>query len=381
MEQQNPFPLSEYERRLGQVRQGMAGRGLDALVLTAPENVFYLTGYQTFGSAQQFLVVPLDGEPLFVLRELESYLVSYTSWLQAVRIYGDSGDPVAAIVEALQASGLGGKTVGLEEESRNLPVKLHRRLLAEAGSIRFVDGYGIVEACRVVKSALEIEMCRRAAEFTSAGMLSAIEAVRAGNSENEVAGAAFKAIAEAGSEWLAVDPIVTSGPRSGVPHTSYAGRKLEPGDSVLIELSGCHNRYYGPLMRSCTVGTARPEVQRMHDACVEALEAAMAAIRPGVTSGEVHGACQRVIDRYGYTENFRKRLGYAVGIGFKSWMEAHIFDLKAGDERWLQAGMVFHMPPALRQLHQYGVGVSETVVVTDGGCERLGRLPRELFRR
>lgn len=379
--EQLAFPRSDFLGRLAQVRRCMADGGLDALALTTPDNIFYITGYHTFGSALQFLVVTLDRDPLFILRELESHLIGYTSWAKEHRSYGDSDDPADVIIESLLSFGLEGKTVGLEVESKSLSVGLHRRLLAGARGIHFADGTGVVESCRMVKSPAEIEMCRKAASVTAIGMQASVDAVRAGASENDVAGAAAKAMLEAGSEWLAIDPIITSGPRSGIPHTTFARRKLERGDPVLIELGACYNRYFGPLMRSCTAGPASPEVQRMHDACVEALEAALATIKPGVTSGEAHDACQRVIDRHGYTENFKKRLGYSVGIGFKSWMEAHIFDLKAGDPRPIQAGMLFHMPPALREVPRYGVGLSETILVTETGCEPLSNVPRQLFQK
>lgn len=379
MERQIPFPVSEYQRRLQAVRSRMAERELDALVLTSPDNIFYVTGYQTFGGALPFLVLTHDRDPVFILRELESHLVDYTSWAKEVRAYGDSEDPIRVALDCLRDLGLGGKGVGFEQGS--LSARLYRQLCSEGRDMKFLDGSGVVESCRVIKSPLEIAMCREAARLTALGMEAAVQAVEAGATENQVAVAAYRAMTEAGAEWLAIDPIVTSGPRSGIPHTTYARRRLEPGDAVLIELGACYNRYFGPLMRSCTVGPAPAEVQRMHDACVEALEAVLAGIGPGMTSGEAHALCQSVIDRYGYTDNFKKRLGYSVGLGFKSWSEGHIMDLKAGDERVLQPGMVFHMPPALRVVPRYGVGLSETIVITENGCECLTQFPRRLFSR
>jgi len=381
MEQQIPFPVEEYRRRLDQVRARMTEQGLSALALTTPDNIFYLTGYQTFGSALQFLLVTLDRDPYFVLRTLESHLISYTTWVKQFRTYDDTDDPIALMVDALQTFGLGGQSVGVEEGSGSLTVTLSRRLMEGAGDIKFTNGTGVVESCRVVKSDLEIALIRKAAGLTCIGMQAAIDAVKAGVTENDVAAEAFAAMTVAGAEWLAADPIVTSGYRSGIPHTTFARRRLESGDAVLIELGANYHRHFGPLMRSCTVGPATPAVQRMHDACLEALEASLNVIKPGITAGEAHDACQRVIDKYGYTEQFKKRLGYSVGIGFKSWSEGHIIDLKGGDQRILQAGMVFHMPPALRLVPEYGVGLSETIVVTERGCECLTQFPRTLFAK
>lgn len=92
-------------------------------------------------------------------------------------------------------------------------------------------------------------------------------------------------------------------------------------------------------------------------------------------------AAQEVIDKRGHTDYFRKRLGYSVGVGMSTWNEGRIFDLKADDHRTIEAGMVFHMPPALRLPGAFGVGVSETVIVTEDGCEPLSTQPRELAVR
>jgi Xaa-Pro dipeptidase len=89
-----------------------------------------------------------------------------------------------------------------------------------------------------------------------------------------------------------------------------------------------------------------------------------------------------VIDESGFEPNFRKRLGYSMGIGFApGWGEGHFLHLSKGDPTVLEAGMVFHMPPALRVYSVVGVGCSETVAVTDEGVEVLTSFPRELAVR
>jgi Xaa-Pro dipeptidase len=120
----------------------------------------------------------------------------------------------------------------------------------------------------------------------------------------------------------------------------------------------------------------------MYDACSLALDASIAALRPGVTAGSVHDACQRVIDDAGFEPNFRKRLGYSIGIGFApGWGEGAFLELSRGDPTLLEAGMVFHMPPALRVYPEVGMGCSETVLVTEDGAEVLSDFPRELVVR
>ena len=133
-------------------------------------------------------------------------------------------------------------------------------------------------------------------------------------------------------------------------------------------------------MRGAIVGRSNPTVERLASVCIEALNAAISAIRPGATSGEVDLASRKVIEREGLWDNYRKRTGYSVGIGFSSWVEGGIASLKEDDSTILKPGMCFHIPVALRLYGEAGVGFSETVCVTATGAETLGKSPRELAR-
>ena len=118
----------------------------------------------------------------------------------------------------------------------------------------------------------------------------------------------------------------------------------------------------------------------MMKVCLEALDVALAEIRPGVPCEVPHLAAQAVIDKAGYTDAFRKRLGYGMGISFApDWGEGGIIGLNRGILRPLEPGMTFHLPPALRVYGQFTVGVSETIVVTETGFRRLGTVGRAMI--
>ena len=106
-------------------------------------------------------------------------------------------------------------------------------------------------------------------------------------------------------------------------------------------------------------------------------ETRLSALEPGVTCEAVHAACQAVIDRHGYTDNYRKRTGYSTGISFApDWGEGNIVSLFTGVGTEVKPGMAFHIPPALRVYGRFTVGVSETAVVTESGCRTLSRIGR-----
>ena len=166
-----------------------------------------------------------------------------------------------------------------------------------------------------------------------------------------------------------------------MPHGTWRRRALEADAPAFLEMAACHDRYHAALMRSAWIGTVRPEALDMEKVCQEALQAALDAIEPGAPCEAPHLACQRVIDRAGYTDNFRKRTGYSVGISFApDWGEGSILSLYTGVTTPLQPGMTFHIPPALRIYGEFTVGVSETVVVTETGHQVLGTVERPLLR-
>jgi Xaa-Pro dipeptidase len=378
------FPITEYEARLASVREGMRRRNLAALVLFSPENLFYLLGYESIGNSSfQLAVIPESSEPRLLVRELEQSGAAQTSWIDSVPVtVSDGQDPVEAAVELLKALRLDRERVGFERTAPFLTAGAFMSIQSRLGGAALADGSGIVEAARRIKSPAEILAIRKAARYTQAGMQAAIDALHAGARDNDLAAAAAEAIYRAGSEYMCSAPIVTTGARSGTAHTTFARRVISEGDAVLLEMGGVHQRYTGPLMRSAVVGEPSRLIADMYRVCDNALSASIGMMRPGVTAGSVHATCQAVIDDAGYGPNFRKRLGYSVGVGFPpDWGEGDILHLSSKDPTPLAAGMVFHLPPALRREGIAGVGCSETVLVTGDGAEPLTHFPRQLAVR
>jgi len=377
------FGREEFEGRWAAVRAEMVREGFDVLLVFNAENVLYLSGYQSIGySSFLCLVVPRSGEMTLCVREMEMGCARYFSMVEDVVIYADHEEPVAVLERALASRGLTKGRIGVEFDAAFIGARRIMRLAEELRPAEVVDASGTVEKARAIKSPEELVYVRQACRATEEGMRAAIESVKEGVTENAVAAAMFSATVAAGSTFMSSDPIVTSGPKSGVAHTTFDGRRIQRGDLVLLELGGCVKRYSGALMRTVAVGNVPEEARKMASACRAGLEAAIDAIRPGATAGEVDKACVAQMAKAGYEALFRKRTGYSVGVSYPpDWGEGHIVSLRQGDPTPLEPGMVFHIPPALRSYARWGVGVSETVLVTPDGCEVLTHLSRELFQR
>lgn len=377
---ESAFPKAEYDRRVALVRQGLATAGLDAMVVTGPENIFYLTGQQTPGYYTfQALVLPVDGDPIFAIRQLEYFNFIANTFITDVAVYQDSDDPVAFLTRLLADRGLKGKRVAIDKRGWFLPIAVYESMQHALGTIG--DAAGIVEKHRMVKSPLELDKIARAAAYVDAGMKAGAAVVRPGSTENDVVAAMMSSAIAAGSEYLGMEPLVSSGPRSGIPHGTWKRRRLERGDAVFLEMAACHDRYHAALMRTAWIGKPPQQASEMMKVCLEALQVSLETIRPGIRCEVPHLAAQAVIDKAGYTDSFRKRLGYSIGISFApDWGEGGIIGLNKGVTTLLQPGMVFHLPPALRIYGRFTVGVSETIAITETGYRQLGTVDRALIQ-
>jgi len=369
------FPMREYEDRLDALRRRLYERQLDAMLVTTPENVTYLTGFETPGHYWfQGLLVPVDGEPICVSRALECPGVEAYTWLEHSWAYFDSDEPMQRVAEALDALGLRGMRVGYERDCWFFTASQQDRLFGIAADVAWVDASLVVEQGRLIKSELEIALMREAAVATAAGMQAGIEHVRSGATEDEVAAQMLLAMIRAGSEWPAIVPFVAAGERGAIGHATWRGRAIRAGDPVFLELAGCRRRYHTAMLRTVFVGEPGPGVREAFDVVTEAFDAAVAAIAPGVPAGEVDRVARAVIAGSSFGGVQASRTAYSIGIALPpDWGEGQILSMKPGETRPLEANMTFHLLPWVQIPGTGAIGCTETVRVTATGCELLTR--------
>ncbi len=375
------FPASEFAERQARARAAINTSGHEALIVTGPETIYWLTGRQTAGYfAFQALILPADGEPVLLVRQLELFGTLANTYLPDVVTYQDADNPAEALVDLLRQRGIAHPAVELA--GWFLSPKLATEITERLGVSSIADGSQILPSLRMIKSAAELEAIRHAAGYAEAGMIAGIEACVEGANENALAADMLHAATRAGSEVMAMEPLVSSGPRSGLPHMTWRRRVLQVGDPLFLELAGSHARYHAALMRTVWMGTPPDEAQRMMSCSLWALDAALGEIRPGVSCAHVHDTAQALIDAAGYTAAFRKRIGYSMGVAFApDWGEGAILSLFSNVTRIIEPGMVFHLPATLRHYGEWTVGASETVIVTENGAEPLSTLPRQMTIR
>jgi Xaa-Pro dipeptidase len=375
-----PFEPAEFDARFRRLREQMESRGLGAAVICGPESHYWLTGYETTGfhSFPQALIVTRGGDRLLVTRQLEIENATENAYNLPARGYQDDEHPGEAIAKGLLDLGLGRATIGVEKKVPWLVTDVYESLVRVASDARFVDSSGMVEMLRSVKSEAEIAYMRKAARALEAAMRAGLDAVREGASEYHIAAEVHRARIEAGSHFIRNPTYIVSGPRAALAHATWIGRDLEKGDAVFFEMGANFRHYDVGLIRCAVVGPAPDEYHRALDASRAALEAVIAAIKPGAIARDVHQVAVKELNRHGFGKYFDHRVGYGIGIEFLTWIERGGISLDNGSKQVIEPNMTFHLIPFVKLPGKTAMGLSETVLVTQKGCEVMTKFPRIL---
>lgn len=372
------FPESEYQRRVRAVESELAVQGLDALIVTGPENICYLSGYWTPGyHVFQALVVRRKGDPFLVVRNIEADSVRTKSWIARFHPIDNLDRALPIFCEAMRAEGIERGRIGVEVDGARQSITRLDLLAEGLPGVTWLPSLDLVDRFRAVKSDGEIDYMRQAVRIAERALRDGADSLATARTDSDVAAAVHARLAGAGSEFTGSPPYIVGGKASALTHALHANRPLAPSDLVWMEVSASVNRYHGVASR--IGGRDLPAAARQHFAVsAEAVQAMIKAMRPGVTAGAVDAVGRAVVEKHGMRGYWKNRAAYSLGLSFPPGLgEGHIIDIKPNDSRPLAAGMAFHLIPILKVPELGAIGCTETVVVRDGGGERLGSLPLE----
>ena len=382
---------AEYADRLRRVRDKMRERSLAALVVSDPANLFYLTGYDAWSFyTPQCLVIPAETEPHLFARAQDAAGATFTCNLPAEQIHGYPEElvhrpdvhPFDWIAGAARDLVPAGELVGVEGDAHFFSPRGYFALANGLPGNRLVDSAELVNWVRLVKSPSEVGRLRIAGAIAERAMRIACEQLRPGRRQcdlvAEILAAQAIGIPGHGGEYPALVPLLPTGDASGTPHLTWSDRPFRIGEATTIELAGVFGRYHAPLARTVMLGDPPQRLIDTAHVVAEAMESTLDAIRPGVTGGVVHEAFDRVIRSHGLRKD--SRIGYSIGIGYPpDWGERTV-SLRREETTELAAGMAFHIILGM-WMDGWGYELSEPIVVTATGVERLTDLPHELTIR
>lgn len=367
------FQPAEFHARLARVQQALRAKGYDALLAFMPESVTWITGYFTRGYGTfQLAIVPASGDPTVICRDVEAYYLDSTCIFPDRVLWADSDAPVAVAADAIRARLGAAPKLAVELAAWPLSVARYEALRAALPGAAWHDESRLVTEMRFIKSPAEVAYQRRAARAAEAGMQAAIDTAKAGNSEREMAAEICAAMIRAGSD-LPGPGVLSSGERAFHLHGGYSDRVLAHGDIVQVETTPNVRHYHARFMRPIRVGAASAEDFSVVAKLIEIQDQAVSEVAPGVPATLPDRIYREGVLGAGLRETYTNKTFYSVGLMLAP-VGGEPLEAAPGCTWTFQPGMVFHTYVLAR-----GFGMSETILVTDSGHERLTNFPRQLF--
>jgi ectoine hydrolase len=383
-----PFSASEYAARLAKTRGEMAARGLDAIFVTDPSNMAWLTGYDGWSFyVHQGVLLTHEGEPMWWGRAMDAVGAQRTTYLHHDNIAGyddtyvqnPAKHPMQDLCQHLAARGLAKARIGFEMDNYYFTASAFLSLRKHLPAADFHDTTGLVNWQRAVKSATEIDYMRRAARIVERMHAVIREKAVVGMAKNALIADIYHAsVLGADGHWgdyPAIVPMAPSGVDATAPHLTWDDTPLKAGESTFFEIAGAYRRYQCPQSRTLFLGKPPQKYLDAEKAVLEAVEAGLAQAKPGNLCEDIANAFNRTLNRLGFQKD--SRCGYAIGLSYPPDWGERTMSFRAGDKTVLQAGMTFHFMPAL-WLDDGGLEITEPVVITDTGVECLCTTPRAL---
>lgn len=377
------FTHAEFKERQAKACAAIQADGLDGLLITKQESMYYLTGYDTFGFCFfQCLYLGADGDLFLLTRAPDRIQARNTSIIEEIHIWADKhgAEPHRELRELLHARGIAGHKLGVEYESYGLTAASGKKLDAVLdGFVTLVDASMIVSRLRLIKSPSELEYVRKAGALCDAALDAAKRTARPGADEGHILAEMQGAVFKGGGDYPGNEFILGSGEDALLCRYKSGRRILSDEDQLTLEFAGAYRHYHSAYFQVLPIGKARPEHESYHSAARDALLACEETLRPGNPVGDVFDAHARVLDAAGYAEHRMNACGYSLGTTFAPiWMDYPM--LYHGNPTEIQVGMVFFIHIIL---FNADTGLAQcwgrTSIVGENGAEPLSKAPLDLF--
>ncbi|MFB6453412.1 M24 family metallopeptidase [Bradyrhizobium tunisiense] len=378
------FSQQEYRQRTARLRQQMAERGMDALLVLNEPNMNYLTGYDGFSDyvPQLALVCQDEEDPWLILREMDVACAAVSSYLPESRVisypekYIGSSErtpwqPIGDMIRGRAKS----SRIGIELSAKMLGVKAHAALANSLDLSKSVDADGMVSKLKTVKSPAELAYLEQAGKIVDRALQVGRLNIAVGARQCDVGAAVLHALASGTPEFPGSpgrNPTMPVGSPASAPHIKWTDERYKMGCQTNFEIGAFRHRYTCALSRTVFLGDPPDRARHLHQAALDGFLAQIEAIRPGVKCSDVSQAFQRAFKPYGVRKESRS--GYSIGL---DWTDGGP-SFQADDHTVIEPNMTFHVLIGIWEKDD-GYIFSETVRVTDGGVKSLSSLSRDML--
>ena len=349
----------DFSARQKKLREHLATTRFDALLISHLPNIRYLCGFT--GSAGLLLVEEAGSVFFTDIR----YDTQAHEEVKGAKVVTAKKAVLSALGEFLGArrKRTRGWTIGLEAEHFTIAEENRLTQIKPAG-VRLKDAPSLIERARMIKDSDELQRIRAAVALGAKLFDRAVEVIRPGVKETEVAAEMELAARRGGAEEMSFPTIIASGARSALPHGRASEQAIARGGFVVCDFGVILSGYCSDQTRTVWVGPVSKDARHAYGAVRESQQAAIAAVRPGIAVGEVDAAARKVLRKAGLGRYFTHSTGHGVGL------EIHEMPRVADGQRdILQPGMVITIEPGVYFPGKWGVRIEDMVAVTAGGCE------------
>jgi Xaa-Pro aminopeptidase len=347
-------------KRLRKLRTSIAEKELDALLLSQPENLRYLSGFT--GSSGWLLISGRNAILVLDFLYVEQAKQESPSF-EIIQIKQELHDWLPGLV-----SDLGWHRLGFEANliSYDGYHKLGEAIKTKQINLELVPTTGIVEKLRSIKEPEELGFITKAVELADAAFEQAKAIIRPGMTEKEAAWEIEKILRQKGSEGVPFEIIVASGPNSALPHARPTERTIRSGEPVLIDMGARINGYCSDISRTLFLGRANKTFREIYNIVLKAQAAAMEGIESAMDASQADRLARSVVEQAGYGDAFGHGLGHGVGLAVHEFPR---LGLSSSDS--LADGMVFTIEPGIYFAGQGGVRIEDMVVLENGKARVL----------
>ncbi|WP_055109083.1 M24 family metallopeptidase [Paenibacillus ihumii] len=351
------------------LEQKMREVGIQTLIITDPKHVYYLTGFLS-NPHERFLcaVFSMGKQPFLLVPELDEENARAAAGMIEIVTHKDTDNPYEVLRSNLKSS-VG--TIGFEKD--HMSVARFEQLQESLSFARYLDVGPWLRQLRNRKSANEIEKIRHAVTLIEQVLEDTLPYVKEGVTENELVAEIDYRIRKVGAEGPAFDSMVLSGKKTALPHGVPGSQAIASGDLLMFDIGLYAGGYASDITRTYAVGHLDESLQRIYNTVLAANEAAIQAIRPGISYASIDKAARDVIADAGYGAYFIHRLGHGLGIDVHEFPSVH-----GENELLIDEGNVFTVEPGIYIPGLGGVRIEDDVAVTASGVDVLTTLPKEL---
>ena len=350
------------QRRLERFDAKLAQSGLDALLVTGQNNIYYLTDFWGTNAT------------VFITKNRRLFLTDSRYTLIAKQsVHGfdiiESKDPLKDIVKIIRADKL--ETIGFDNQ---VSFSYYQGLQAIFEGYTLSPQSNFMEELRMIKDEKELATIRKACSISDRAFTDVLDFIKPGQTtELQVANFLDFRMREYGASGISFESIIASGYRSAMPHGVASDKVIQSGETLTMDFGCYYNHYVSDMTRTIHIGETTDEEREIYDIVLRSNQVLIDAAKAGMTRRDYDKVARDVIVEAGYGDHFTHGIGHGIGL------DIHEIPYFGNSDETIEAGMVLTDEPGIYLADKYGVRIEDDIIITENGCELITLAPKELI--